>query len=672
MTRSPLEHFFGLAKRPTALTILGLSRDRPPSVADIDAAAKRRLAEINAHADARTPEAEEARRAIAVAAARLRGAVVASERPRSHGNGHPSMHLTPFDQQVLTVLVASGGWNAESRGRVVALAGQYGVSVQGLLKVIQGLSEHARQGGVRLDVTDILGGATRASRGRGETPIPAPIVRPKRLRKESLGTKVIKRLGIDTWRSPIPVHLLLPLLIVIITIVLGGVVTWVLLKPRPEPGSGGGAGAGSSPVTAAPTDGSAPVEPAPRDPTQAPDLARFRRLPTFTGNALPMAATDAADQAPALPAYFDEIDRKLSVSRDASDAVLRSWDESVMTMSLGWVLADQSTREHVHRTILSILDVVADTPAVSDLLLREITPPSGRLQQPIDLWRGAWLAGTLGAIAGHESLPPVVTEQARLQLELVLGETLPDDAEAFTPAAALWLDAAVEHLVATTEVSEDVYDEWELWIAAHRELGDMHRMHESIMLVVRELLHSGGDLVREGPSVNVLGRVLFLAGFPPSEVLRDGLLAMLEDEAFDATDLWVLTSLLASHDGASWYTTDLVLPPTAGSRLRRRMGDRIADMWPQLNAPSSARLAAGRGISVNANVHARWSLLRDALASEPMTGGERESMGMILATARLNTSAALLCAHRSNEAHRQLDPVQDALANMGGVPDDAA
>ncbi|MHC4909394.1 MAG: hypothetical protein ACYTF9_06715, partial [Planctomycetota bacterium] len=284
MTRSPLEHFFGLAKRPTALTILGLSRDRPPSVADIDAAAKRRLAEINAHADARTPEAEEARRAIAVAAARLRGAVVASERPRSHGNGHPSMHLTPFDQQVLTVLVASGGWNAESRGRVVALAGQYGVSVQGLLKVIQGLSEHARQGGVRLDVTDILGGATRASRGRGETPIPAPIVRPKRLRKESLGTKVIKRLGIDTWRSPIPVHLLLPLLIVIITIVLGGVVTWVLLKPRPEPGSGGGAGAGSSPVTAAPTDGSAPVEPAPRDPTQAPDLARFRRLPTFTGN----------------------------------------------------------------------------------------------------------------------------------------------------------------------------------------------------------------------------------------------------------------------------------------------------------------------------------------------------------------------------------------------------
>ena len=43
-------------------------------------------------------------------------------------------------------------------------------------------------------------------------------------------------------------------------------------------------------------------------------LAEFRPLPTFLGNALPMAATDAADHASSVAEEIDLVTRKLSIT----------------------------------------------------------------------------------------------------------------------------------------------------------------------------------------------------------------------------------------------------------------------------------------------------------------------------------------------------------------------
>ena len=167
MTPDPAQRFLGVPASSDAMTLLGLSADRC-TPAHIDAALRDRLARLFMHPDGRSAEAEDVRRLLRDAADRLRQArVVAAasaatppatraaplQRPIA-----PSLNLTDFDRQVLAVLIACGGWNHESRSRLVAISAAHNVSVQGLIRVIQGLGDHARSGGGRLGMHDICAG----------------------------------------------------------------------------------------------------------------------------------------------------------------------------------------------------------------------------------------------------------------------------------------------------------------------------------------------------------------------------------------------------------------------------------------------------------------------------------------------------------------------------------
>jgi hypothetical protein len=509
----PIHHFLDLDDASDPMALLGLTPARC-SQPQIDAALRDRLAQIYQHPDGRSAAAERVRQALRLAAQRLGTQTTlarkAAPEPTSAPR-RPAINLTSFDRLVLAVLVGCGGWNAQSRARLVSLASTHGVSVQGLIRVIHGLSEHARAGGARLGVNEITAGRPL---GYGAAPradlTAGPLL-------DRLAGEFATELRRDRPLTTIKLSVLFGLLTVLVFVV---ALRWILVPaatkvPRPTTLSNPqAAGDGAAPVRAVgpSTSQTAPASDALR-------VARFPKTPTFLGNALPIEAVEAADRSSAVAAEIDEISRKLAVADgQPSEAVFRQWDFAINTIATSWALAPESTLTEVDKAIAESLRAAADTPSITDRLLHAFIPPK-TVMEPLDVWRGSWSAGMLDKISSGTALPKVVSQRAQSQLEIVLEERPAEPLE-FESAARSWLDRQIPKMVSTIEFDERMDDFWELWIASHRHLGAGPRHDQSIMLAVNAILATDTDLSRPGPSSNVLGRLLSIALKDPSAVVK--------------------------------------------------------------------------------------------------------------------------------------------------------
>ena len=688
MTPNPFQRFLGVDATADPATLLGL-RGGPHDRQRIQAALVERLERLHRHPDGQSEEAELVRRRLREAAAILLAGAAGADggasppirplsprqvqaapsgpvRPSSPRAGGPERpQLTEFDRHVLAILVGSGGWNSASRARLVGLAGSYGITASGLLKVVTALSSYAQSGGPRLDVAQITVGG-----GRFEPRAPAPIrVHPQATRVSQVGERLSQEFaGGSVWST-----VRLSAFFGVLTLILGFLVLRAALHAPPSAPPAEGE---MQAVIDTPTPGTGAREQAPRAEDEggfSSRPARFRPLPTFLGNALPLVATEAADRCTDLPAAFEDVARRLSITDDPAEPVYRNWAESVQTIATGWVLVDESTRAAIDRAVTDVLFEVADKPSVGDRLLRSLLPPTGRLADPAGVWRGAWQAGTLGSISGSANLPPAVVARARDQLAVTVDDSAVEAMDDFTAAAAAWLNKAMADLVDVLEYDDRAYDAWEMWIAVQRELGDGDRFNAALMVAVQRILETETDLARPGPSVNVLGRLLLIADFQHSFVVKDALSRWFDapPEQVSDHDLWVLTSLLAQSDTAPWFGEDLVLPDGAGKLFRNRIRDRIADRWPAVReADEGARIAQGRGISVDAHLAARWVAVAESAIAQRSARGDEELAAQLLIACRVNEAAALLAGHEPEEAVAVIGEIEAVL--LQSEADDAA
>jgi hypothetical protein len=191
------------------------------------------------------------------------------------------------------------------------------------------------------------------------------------------------------------------------------------------------------------------------------------------------------------------------------------------------------------------------------------------------------------------------------------------------------------------------------------------------MLAAQRVLQTDTDLARPGPSVNVLGRLLLIADFRQSPVVKDALGRWFDapPERVSDHDLWVLTSLLAQSDTAPWFGEDLVLPDRAGKLFRNRIRDRIAGRWPPVReAEEQTRIAQGRGISVDARLAARWRAVLELTIGQPPGRGEEDLAAQLLIACRVNEAAALLAGRKPEEATAVIGGIEAVLT--GGVAGD--
>lgn len=670
MILHPYERFLGVPYDADAYALLGVSAGRVDPLL-VDEALRARIAEIFRHPDGRSVEAEEVRDALRQAAAEIKQeikrqrAILATPvsgdlppwmRSAVRARGRPAsaapvvFNLTAFDRLVLSVLVACGGWNARSRAQLVALAQMYGVSVEGLLRVTQGLSEYARSGGPRIGVKEIAGGK------------PMPALSPVALSAApAVGPALLDRLaenfGQGLERGGPVATAKLSAAFGIVTLIAGVISLRLILR-------GGDAPAPPSPpsavVATAPATQSAAVTARDNRAAIASRMARFGKIPTFLGNGLPGEAANAVDRCPAQPAQIDELSRKIIVADgNVSDAVHHQWADSLNTIATSWALAEASTRSEIDKAIFEALRSAADTPAVSDRLLKSLTPP-GSLAAPLDIWRGAWMAGMLGNIASTKNLPPVVVDRARSQLEIALSQNVRNDIT-FESAADIWLAQRLPQLVQMLPFDDRRYDFWELWVSAQRALGSGDRHDSAITRALRDVLVTDVDLMNSPPTLNVAARLLQIALDSGSAIVRQRMLDLFDDEQITSRDLWVTTSLLAIGDKTRWFPDELVTPDDADMRHRWRIRDDLSQAWP-MPVVATSQIEADLRPDIDVATGGQWISMVEASLTQPVSREQRPMMEQLVKTALLVEAAVALANDGPEEAHRAMKIVEKGIA----------
>lgn len=698
---APLRRFLGVDESADAHTLLGLTEDNPMPT-QIDAALRRQLARVHRHPDGQSADGKAVRLMLRQAAEQLKQQAVAERaqagkpadgaapstapaaarsarspgRPRYTPRSAFARRLTEFDRAVLAVLVGCGGWNAQSRSRLVALASVYGVSVQGLMRVVRGLTEYARHGGPPIAVADITSGAARM-----DAPMPGP-ARPSVDATSELVTRLLPEFKEDSLGSTVKITALIVLVFLI------SLIAFVrLLLPGQAPGAAPTATAPTESLRDAPPEGPEEIEPT--LPTEAvsnrasgPQLASFTQRPTFLKSGVPVEVTTAADEAVSLPQHFDDMARQLTVAEDEpSKAVLQNWTVSINTMASGWILSDDATRSATTEGMLECLYAASSHPSVSDRLLAELIPPSGRLAEPLDIVRGAWKAGMLGHISGA-NLPPSVTERAAELLNVAGGEA---DArpDSFDAAALAWLKSAVPPILDRTNYEDAAFEYWELWMSAVRNAVDPAAnrtrritFEQTLMDALHALAAQPAELSVDSRATAVIGRLMDVLDFHDSPVVRQRILALFDDDAISAQDLWIITSMAIRFEDAPWLSRELVVPRDADQPHRRRMADKWADAWPQPTlAREAERAAGGRGLSVDADLYARWFELLEALSEPLEQPSDVTRMQRLVHISTLNEAAAAMLQQDVATAEPILETLAEQTAEMSpatGTPSSAS
>ncbi len=326
-----------------------------------------------------------------------------------------------------------------------------------------------------------------------------------------------------------------------------------------------------------------------------------------------------------------------------------------------------STREALGRAIFEVMYAAGDSPSVADRLLASVAPPAGPPADPVEIWRGAWMVSMLQRIAARSDLTPTMIQRARAQLEVAF-EQAPIDLNNTRIAQSAWLDRTASLLVDVMEFQPRIYDLWECWLAAQRFVGSGERYNAALMHAVEAIMASATDLSQAGPSVNVLGRLLSLANFQSSPVVRERVRSFFDDQQrIDADDLWVMTSLLAQGDNVSWFGDDLVLPYDADWIFRRRITDRIMDRWPEAASTIAALQNVPRGLPVDAALGLRWDTAAQRLLLRPLSSHPQQLLEELLMASWLNEAALRLVGDELVVARDLIGRVEQAIES-GAVP----
>lgn len=652
--------FLGIDDDADVYDLLGLPRGQVLPAARIEQALLHRLGQLYAHPEGRSPDAEALRERLRNAAdslkrymTRLREKPIPAAPP-----AHAAHRLTDFDRHVLATMIVSGGWNAVARSRLIALASSQGVTVQGLMKVIRGLSEYAHtaapeRSGAGIGPVQVSQITAGMSKYVPAAPPPSPIA--------ELSDRIVERLAAtmkdDTGAGTLKLTIAFGLIAAIIAIILVA-----KLYPIAQPVVRESIVAGTTlPPTDSSRDSSAPQE----EPTSVARPAEFAALPTFADMVVPLSARQTADDVKSLLKELDEIGRRLVVSTDPAEMMYRSWEYAVSMIAGAWPLLDREATRQIDQAIANILLASADRPSVSNRMMRAFAPSGEILGEPLDLWRGAWRAGSLARISRNPVMPAALRDDARRLLEATLGEDRASGMRHFDAAADVWLRRSVPTMLNMLRDDEPSYQMWELWLIAQRKLGVGARHDRAIMHAMTLAMRSRGDIGRQNARLNVVGRLLRTVDFTSSAVVRDRFLDLFDDAEVSSASLWVLTSILAQDPRVEWYGGDLVIPHDAPDELRRRFSYDIRRLWPAIE--ESRWIASRRAFEIDETVHRLWLEAHDALLAEQPTrsiGTDEERMQRLVNWARLNEAAALLAAQQPMYAELALR----AISSEPGAP----
>lgn len=679
MRLHPHERFLGVPAGATARELLGIDAGVVLDGPMIEQAVRARLSMIDRHPGGASADAERVRQAVRAAAEALKGDIGkapevatspaastrASHGPRSssahHGHARqrrmfagapratrgqrPGITLTDFDRQVLGTLVGAGGWNRESRSRLVAIAAAHRVTVHGLLTVIRGLNDYARQGGARLDVATITAGR------RTLAPATAAAARPA---TPSLPERLLPDLKEPTPATTVKWSFIFGLA----ALVLGAALIVAVLM------SGGRHRTATPPAPPPPVVVDQPQAPAPDDALAiSREPAKFPQPPTF---AIPLAdiiPADALAESAKLPELLDHVVRRVRVADEPSEAVYRDWAAHIDLASRTWPAVEASLRESMATGVRRVFEEADAKQGVSDRLLAAFAVADSSITDPIAIAQRAWRIERLVELSQSLALSPAVRDRALAMVRAALPKDVDPRTTLPAECAAQWLASLPDSLAADVDHGTDNTASWEVWLASLKITADSDTLQSMLAQAIEALLRGSADFTQPGLAVNVLGRLASELDWN-QPLLRDHVSGWFDDPAaITGDDLWVLTSIVSEQHLAPWFTPSLIVPRGADEAHRRRMRDQIASAWPHdATGDDRAAAAVGRGIDVDPEIGKAWRRAQASLMSASVVADPPLLAQHLALVARLNEAASLLERGDATAAGRVIEWIEHVQA----------
>ncbi|USN98499.1 MAG: hypothetical protein H6810_10030 [Phycisphaeraceae bacterium] len=638
----PVVRFLGpAATRNGPFGVLGLPVDSIDE-AGVLAAVHDAMARIDAHPESSTPAADEARLAVHAAAANLLDGAVqrellarlggsASVRSAGPRPAHPSPRVhagSVLEADLLRCIAISGGWNEQAMQHFMKLAHLKGHPTPQAMAAIRSLWRGA--------------GALPISAAAPPPPVASPPRAPEQTASAPASPQPAPAVTVPEDELPgLPPVVAVLLTIVVFAILAAG--AWFVIDglrvPVPPP---------AEQHAAAPAPGNHVGHPSPPPGDQAPVANTTER---------------ALDNAPAIIHELEVAVDGLSVDPDAA---LTTFEPAVAALANRWGECSPIDRLAAHDQIVGFIYRVSGRRSLADRAMNAIEAGAdgvikGTLDDPGDIWRGAWSMGMLARLRREQNLPGTIIRRIDGVLLRAPGGLSPN-ASTFSAGAVAALRSIARSL-AEPPVSSTDGVLWETWPNAVRAAaaGD-DAMADSLMLDALETV-----LHRRGPGGVVLdeaaGGLVASLNWRAGGAARVWLLRAFDDRTLTANDLHAVTLALATRSKAEGVDLSLVLQSGASEFARRRLRDKYRAIWGV--APGGGQDAA---------VAAFAAAAREALLHEPNENGRDEDavLASVCRLARLNTAGELAWradVQAASDLLGSLDDPIDAVLEAEATPD---
>lgn len=654
MTRPASVRYLGVPDGASPRRLLGLP-EGPLDVAMIDEALARQRARVLRHPAADDRSAKRLLTDLEHSAGALRKHVeesseVEARRPRRPHRRPGAIELTEFDREVLSTLVGFGGWNHESRARLLSLAARHGIGGQGLQKVLLGLAGALKSGRIRPQDSP-----------RSAVAAMAPLTRaaPSRLTLaiEQLDEALAREVAGDT-----PGRLLRLVLVFVGVAMVGAYFLVVALSPSKAP---------PKPVVAppSPAEVARTAEPpeVPAVPLERPGVVtpvRWPSPPALRGAEPPAEAREALREVANGSTELAQLARRMQLeSNRPSDAIYQLWGHLQDSYARSWPLLDPVSRVAAIEGSAAVLRPV-QTDEVAARLLEAWTVDPIVLDGPLGPWIGAWSAGMLGEVAARPSSPDSVAAQAIDRLEVVVPRRAllkGRGTSVFEGAAGAWLDRAATTLSTPSPDEQAFADRWQRWFEGQSAVRRGATLEGAHIDAMGEVLSGSLPIAEEGVGSDLLGTLVdgvdWTERSSDQRRARDAMTVWFTDGRIGASRLWALTSLLDMSYEAAWFIPEFVCDPSADLEARARLLERIMAAWPM----PTGITATGGGIIVDSRLVERWRAVVERVdamhASTPI-----DSLNAALLFSRLNMVAQAFAAGDNDIAQAELVDIEAELA----------
>jgi hypothetical protein len=663
---TPIARFLGeqeAAGGPFALLNL------PPAMLTDDqiiGALDAQLGRLGAHVEGSTPQADEVRLALHAAAAQLLDPRVRSHllarwgesplapHPASDPGAPPeaapeatrSAHVALEHDAVLT-LGQFGGWNDRSLGRLMALAAARGQGRAELADALRGLGGRVHQALPATPSRVARSGPAISRLGPGRLPA-TPAAAPLDAEPGPSADERPLPEQTDPAARTIKLALLGGAVGLLTLIVAFGIIALATRAPAPTV-------VPAAPVIAAP----APADPAP---------------PTAAAPEPP-----PAEGAPDIEVVSRELARAVTgLEADPEGALIR-FSLAIAALSDGWpslppdemVAAQHQVIEFLYRAGPGVADRAIEAVGAGAAVLGVPGPIAADRIRP-----AIWSAGMLSRLSREHDLPSGLEELVDSRLNAALGQRRPVIDPTFESGAAAAIQVIPSLLVAPpaapevgvpavdpSRVAGAALDAWRRWMdAASRVPRQIAPGDRLVLGGLQTLLIEGPDPSVDQVAFKVVRMVVSQLTWRPGDESRGWLLRWFDDRRITSTDLYAVTSALATGSSAEGVDATMVVPVLASDRVRVEMRDSYAQAWGLADG-------ADRGEIIDELVEAA----ADVLSGNDPGRSLPEILGSAVMLSRLSEAAAWAWRGQVDQTEILLAGFEDdvvlAAPSKGANPD---